>query len=385
MNDKRDRRNSGRGPGRNAGRSPGRNSGRRPDRNSDRGPRSPDRRRDRARDRRREGSADNQRDGRARNPDRRARSTDRRFGADNKRDGRARDPERHEDGVERRAKRRADWGGVARRGAKTIALDDFYTEPEPPDAALPTEQTRNRSSTQERARPARPPRGRQSSGPSSPMRGPPPGAPPVSIDEASLVSVPRDARLRVRQQLKRAARHFAQERFSDARASLGWLLARHREIPEVVELEGLCLYRLGEWKRAAEQLERFIDLTGTTEQHPVLADCYRGLGDHDRVAQLWDELRASEASAPTMAEGRIVAAGSLADADNLPAAISLLAKGPRRARHLADHHLRTIYALADLYEQAGDTQRARRGFERIAEVDPKFLDVKFRLSALGAP
>ena len=41
-----------------------------------------------------------------------------------------------------------------------------------------------------------------------------------------------------------------------------------------------------------KQLEAFRLLTGSTEQHPVLADCYRALGEDDRVDELWGELRA---------------------------------------------------------------------------------------------
>jgi hypothetical protein len=40
------------------------------------------------------------------------------------------------------------------------------------------------------------------------------------------------------------------------------------------------------------------------------------------------------------------------------------------------------YALADLYERAGDLPRARELFERVASSEPDFVDVQSRLDAL---
>ena len=34
---------------------------------------------------------------------------------------------------------------------------------------------------------------------------------------------------------------------------------------------------MGRWKQAVKELEAFRELTDSTEQHPVLADCYRAL------------------------------------------------------------------------------------------------------------
>ncbi len=45
------------------------------------------------------------------------------------------------------------------------------------------------------------------------------------------------------------------------------------------ELLGLCLYRAGQYKAATEELERYAEITGDVDQHPVLMDCARALGD----------------------------------------------------------------------------------------------------------
>jgi tetratricopeptide (TPR) repeat protein len=198
----------------------------------------------------------------------------------------------------------------------------------------------------------------------------------------SLVGRQRAAVLE--QRLSEAATAFEAERFIDARRILRALVREVPDLPEARELLGLTLYRLGSWRDATTQLEQFVELTGgSTEQHPVLADCYRALGRHARVAELWEELRQSSPGAHLVNEGRIVAAGSLADQGRMAEAITLLAKGFALPRAPRDHHLRRAYALADLYERSGDLPQARRLFARVAAVDPEFVDVGERLEALG--
>jgi len=86
-----------------------------------------------------------------------------------------------------------------------------------------------------------------------------------------------------------------------------------------------------------------------------------------------------------LAEGRIVAAASLADAGDLNGAISMLAAaGASKAlRNPSDRHIRQWYLLADLYERAGDVPRAREYFERVLRADAQAYDVAERLRGLG--
>ena len=62
--------------------------------------------------------------------------------------------------------------------------------------------------------------------------------------------------------------------------------------------------------------------------------------------------------------------------------IRLLEKGRLDRKHPKEHHLRQWYALADLYERAGDIPRARDLFGRVASLDPDAFDVRDRLRAL---
>ncbi|HEY3810619.1 MAG TPA: tetratricopeptide repeat protein, partial [Acidimicrobiales bacterium] len=82
------------------------------------------------------------------------------------------------------------------------------------------------------------------------------------------------------------------------------------------------------------------------------------------------------------AEGRIVAAGCRADQGDLAGAIALLERSARRVSHPQERHVRQWYALADLYERAGDMPKARQFFGRVAAADPDAFDVRQRFRAL---
>lgn len=187
---------------------------------------------------------------------------------------------------------------------------------------------------------------------------------------------------RVSQRLKQAGDAFERERFQDALRLLKPLAEIAPTVPAVRELYGLTLYRLGRYRDAAKELRAYVDLTGETDQHPVLADCYRALKRWKPIDELWEELRHASPSADLVAEGRIVTAGARADRGDLPGAIALLEQAKADPKRPRDHHLRLWYALADLYDRAGDVPRARDLFRRIDRHDPEFFDARARLRAL---
>ena len=88
-------------------------------------------------------------------------------------------------------------------------------------------------------------------------------------------------------------------------------------------------------------------------------------------------------SAELMAEGRIVMAGAWSDQGRMSDGIALLERSLRPTRVVHPYHLRQWYALADLYDRAGDAPRARTLFKRIKEIVPDFADVAERLRGLG--
>ena len=188
---------------------------------------------------------------------------------------------------------------------------------------------------------------------------------------------------RANERLRDAAHAFERERFEESRTLLRPIAEAAPQASSVRELLGLTYYRLGRWKDAVRELEAFRQQTGSTEQHPVLADCYRALKRRTEVEELWDELREGSPSGDLVAEGRIVMAGSLADQGKLEPAIALLEKAQRSVKRPEVHHLRQAYALADLYERAGDIARARELFRWVAVNEPDFADAPERAAALA--
>ncbi|MCU1451688.1 MAG: hypothetical protein JWP02_3858 [Acidimicrobiales bacterium] len=302
------------------------------------------------------------------------------------------------------------WGGVARRGADNVAPEKRQGQqrgqggrgrdgrssgqersperkgaPElgPPPAWEPEEWIQEPDAPLRAAAGKAVARGAKGGKPADPADERPRRKAPADVarDISSTVGAGRAGR--VEQRLMEAARTFERERYRDADRLLRTLLDRAPDVPAVRELYGLNLYHLGRWNDAAKQLELFRQQTGSVEQHPVLADCYRALRRHTKAQKLWDELRTADAPAEVVTEGRIVAAGSLADRGRIAEAIRLLEKGPVRVKKPKTHHLRLWYALADLYERAGDNPRARDLFARVTQAEPDFADAAERLAALG--
>ncbi len=207
----------------------------------------------------------------------------------------------------------------------------------------------------------------------------------VSVDAPKLNDMVGKKRAAVlTDRLGQAATAYLEDRYFDSRRIIRPIVEEVPALPEARDLYGLTLYRLGQWSAATEQLEELVNLTNnSTDHHPVLADCYRAMGNHDRVEELWLELREASPSAELVTEGRIVAAGSKADQGNYPAAIVTLSKGFKIPKAPEEFHLRRAYALADLYERSGDVLQAKSIFERIARADSDYLDVLERLDALA--
>ncbi len=182
--------------------------------------------------------------------------------------------------------------------------------------------------------------------------------------------------------LKDATRAYAADRYQEALRDLRRLAELAPESSAVRELLGLTLYRMGRWAPALKELQAHHDLTSSYDQYPVMADCYRALRRYAEADELWSELRQASPDGEVVAEGRLVAAGVLADQGDLQGAVRLLEGHLKRARPNRAQ-LRQWYALADLYERAGELPRAREIFGQVTSVDPDAYDVVHRLRALG--
>jgi len=187
----------------------------------------------------------------------------------------------------------------------------------------------------------------------------------------------------VERRLAEAVKAYERDRYQDALTTLRPVARVAPMSPTVRELHGLTLYRLGKWNAAIRELEAFHALTGSFDQHPVLADCHRAAGHPRKVEQVFEELRKSSPSPEVLTEGRIVVAGARADSGDLAGAIELLERARTKARVPQLHHLRLWYALADLYERAGEVPRARALFRTVLDHDPSLFDTAERIAALA--
>jgi len=206
-------------------------------------------------------------------------------------------------------------------------------------------------------------------------------APEVSEELDRQAAAGRQARYKER--LASAAEALDRGRYADARRMVQPVL---RDLPEMAfahEIAGLALYRLGQWRKAAGELETARLLDGTVNHNAVLADCYRALHRYHEVDTLWRELKEASPAPALLSEGRIVAAGSLADQGDLQGALAVMAKALEVPKKPRDHHLRQWYVLADLLDRSGDVIKARRYFGLVFEADREFADVADRLRALG--
>jgi tetratricopeptide (TPR) repeat protein len=205
----------------------------------------------------------------------------------------------------------------------------------------------------------------------------------IDVADVSFGDVGTDTANKARKRLLDAAGAFERERFGDARRMLESVNRLAPDVPEVLELMGLCAYRTRHWKRAINELRRFHELTGSFEQHPVIADSHRAMKHWSAVEKTWGELAASSPHPSVLEEGRIVLAGAKADQGRIQDAIRILENANRsRPKKPKVHHLRSWYALADLYERAGLVGNARRLFADIDHVAPDFGDAGKRSASL---
>lgn len=299
------------------------------------------------------------------------------------------------------------WGGLARKGALRATHDEIreYEERDTPYRHDPEEQAKyeqrqaRRAAQQARsdalreeartavarANEAAPPKKKRKPR-AKPARDRAPLGHGKARNEDEVAALnrllgPAEAKKQLRK-LKTAGQSYEAERYADALKSLKAIVALAPSVPELRELHGLILYRMGRYKAAADELEAFRELADSTEQNPVLADCYRAQQRWADVAELWEELAGASPGADVVNEGRIVMAGAMADQGDLRGAVRLLEKGWKRPTKPREHHLRRAYALADLYERSGDLPRARSMFDWVVKYDSDFVDARRRLRSL---
>ena len=204
--------------------------------------------------------------------------------------------------------------------------------------------------------------------------------PQTKADVAKVLEPVRANRLSGR--LKAAQIALERERYSEAKRIAKSLTKELSGVAAVHEVIGLASYRMGQWRDATAALELARSIRLHIEDMPVLADCYRAQRRWSDVDAVWAELKELSPSPEVMAEGRMVAAGSLSDRGELKDAIELMLKVAAIPRRVHEYHLKQWYVLGDLYDKAGNVQKAREFFQRVALHDKEYADVSERLASL---
>jgi tetratricopeptide (TPR) repeat protein len=186
--------------------------------------------------------------------------------------------------------------------------------------------------------------------------------------------------------LTRAAEAYDRKRYEEA-LRLGRIVADATPgVAAVRELTGLAAYRAERWAMSRIHLRAYFTISGDPEHLPLVMDADRANHKDRAVEKTFAELMESEPSAEVLAEGRIVMAATWADQQKYAEAIDLLTRAGA-AKHLRNpsyRHVRLWYALADVYDRAGDTAAARELFARVVLAEPDAYDATQRLSELGS-
>lgn len=187
------------------------------------------------------------------------------------------------------------------------------------------------------------------------------------------------------EQMQKAVDAYDRNRFEEAARLANRLAQDLPEVTAIREIAGLSSYRSGQWRIARMHLERYRELSTEPEYLPLEMDAARAMGRVRVVTDLFEILRQESPDPELLAEARLVVAGSLADRGKLREAIELLesngAGEPRRKP--AERHVRQWFALADLFDRAGEIPKARRYFEMVDAADPDAYGVRDRLNDLG--
>lgn len=149
------------------------------------------------------------------------------------------------------------------------------------------------------------------------------------------------------------------------------------------EFLGLAYYAAGRWKEAARELTTFRRIAGSTEQNPVIADCYRATGKPDKALEFCDAIDKASVGDEVFYEGEIVAASALADMGRIDEGVARLERLDLEPPAAEEHHIRAWYVMGDLLERKGRFTQARTWFEAVLGAQPDLTDAEDRLRKLS--
>ncbi|MBB2987882.1 tetratricopeptide repeat protein [Terracoccus luteus] len=172
----------------------------------------------------------------------------------------------------------------------------------------------------------------------------------------------------------------------DAQAALAHAetaVRRAGRVPAAREALGLVAYRLGDWARALGEFRTVRRLSGSNHLLPLMVDCERALGRHDKALELAQSPETSTLAIDDRVELAIVVSGIRRDLGQSDAAVAGLADLSRRISPNRPSAARLYYAYADAKLAVRDVEGAREWFSRAADADHELTtDAAERLDEL---
>jgi tetratricopeptide (TPR) repeat protein len=158
---------------------------------------------------------------------------------------------------------------------------------------------------------------------------------------------------------------------------------RAGRVPAAREALGLVAYRLGDWARALGEFRTVRRLSGSNHLIPLMVDCERALGRHDKALELAQSPEVEGLAIDDKVELAIVVSGIRRDLGQLDAAVAGLSDIVKRINPNRPSAARIYYAYADAQLAAGHREVARDWFSRAVDADHELTtDAAERLDEL---
>ena len=202
---------------------------------------------------------------------------------------------------------------------------------------------------------------------------------PVIADDVSMSDLDRSVRAELRTLSKENAVGVAGHlvmvaRLLDvdlegAQAHAETAVRRAGRVAAVREVRGMVAYRAGDYQLALTEFRTARRLSGSNATLPLMVDCERGLGRHERALELAAGPEARTLAPAEQVELAIVVSGVRRDLGQLDAALLAL-RGPQLDPRLRKPwSARLFYAYAEALAAAGSDEEARVWFADAAGAD----------------
>lgn len=183
----------------------------------------------------------------------------------------------------------------------------------------------------------------------------------------------------VAQHLVMVAALLEADEIENAMAHAETAVRRAGRVPAAREALGMVAYRSGDFARALGEFRTVRRISGSDHLLPLMVDCERGLGRHERALDLAQSPESRRLPTEERVELAIVVSGIRRDLGQTDAALVAL-QIPQLKK---SNQPRLAYAYADTLLGLGRTEEAREWFQRAADADTEYeTDAVERLEEL---